>query len=63
MGQAVQRHAWLEDGRQWTWVDTIEVQTGYKEKLFHREGSQAVEQVVQGGCALRPFENPSWIMP
>ena len=33
-----------------------EVQTGYKEKLFPQEGSEAVEQVAQQGCAASVLE-------
>lgn len=29
-----------------------EVQTGFKEKLFHKEGDQAVDQVAQRSCAV-----------
>lgn len=29
-----------------------EAQIGYKEKVFHQEDGQAVEQVAQAGCAV-----------
>ena len=27
-----------------------EVQVGYQEEVFHKEGGDALEQVAQGGC-------------
>lgn len=48
----------MHDRRQQAKAETIEVETGYKEKFFHREDSQAVEQVVQGGLYPPSFWKP-----
>lgn len=42
-----------------------EIQTAYKEKLFHCNDSYAVEQVAQRGCAASSLEftRLNWIKP
>ena len=42
-----------DNRRKW---EKREVQTGYKENLFHHEDSQALEQVTQRGCASLSLE-------
>lgn len=47
----------MTEWRGWRMTDNIksrlsEAQIGYKEKVFHQEDGQAVEQVAQAGCAV-----------
>ena len=52
--QAPHSGAWWEYESYQAYIETRKVQTGYKEKLFHHEDCQALEQVAQRGYIVCP---------
>lgn len=60
--QALHNGAWQEDKGQQAYAERREVHMEYKEKLFHPEDSQEVEQAGQGVgviCMLCGFQDPT----